>query len=84
MIRRTLPVLLTIWMVAACSPLSESEKHPATDAGISMEQSADATAPQQSVALGTPAREDASFPRGLHMAWRDFWMWIAFFPFRLS
>lgn len=77
-------LLLAMWMVASCSSPGELEIAPERASGSATAQSVDPAGLQYPMAADTPEREEEISARGLRMAWRDFWMWIAFFPFRLS
>lgn len=84
MIRGMFSLFLAMWVVASCSSPGEPVIPPERAAVSATEQSADPSGLQHPIAADTPEREEEISSRGLRMAWRDFWMWIAFFPFRLS
>jgi hypothetical protein len=84
MIRGMFSLLLAMWMVASCSSPGELEISPERASGSATEQFADLAGLLQPVVSDTPESEEEVASRGFRVAWRDFWMWIAFFPFRLS
>lgn len=71
---RSLTVLLVVWMVVACAA-----PHSFIDQSGTAVQNVDRAGPQY------VAGSDQTGPsRRFSFAWRDFWLWVAFFPFHVK
>jgi hypothetical protein len=84
MIRTALVIALVAGSLSACSPALDARSVTAVEAAASGQPSVDHSGTTKASSPDAVQPTETRPTRLLRFSWREFWIWFAFFPFRLG